>query len=207
MDEEGLHHVNQVMEAKATLPFSLDRIRVKEFLHSLVNLSKFVYSTMALLEYQMITSTSATCNQRFSFTGWVSYNGDVKEESVSDDDDNDDDYEEFNSDDSNDEGMGVIAKEFGVKRYGWLVYMDKKVKEEERSQKEVIKGPSPTQVFYIEWSRIGFHVCLFQCLVLHFSGVCAYMLFPEDVEWQGEAEGFSVRKRSCPNHKDACSSP
>ncbi|KAJ6907526.1 hypothetical protein NC651_018058 [Populus alba x Populus x berolinensis] len=76
-----------------------------------------------------------------------SYDGDGKEEthfsdgddSESEDEDDDDD-EDFNSDDSNDEGMETIAKEFGVKRYGWLVYMDKKAKEEEKRQKEVIKG-------------------------------------------------------------------
>ena len=28
----------------------------------------------------------------------------------------------------------IIAKEYGVKRYGWLVYMDKKAKEEEKRQ-------------------------------------------------------------------------
>uniref|UniRef100_A0A803KXX3 Suppressor of white apricot N-terminal domain-containing protein n=1 Tax=Chenopodium quinoa TaxID=63459 RepID=A0A803KXX3_CHEQI len=67
-DEEGLDHVNQVMEAKFALPFALD------------------------------------------------------------------------SDDSGDERMEAIAKDFGVKRYGWLVYMDKKAKEEEKRQKEVIKG-------------------------------------------------------------------
>lgn len=77
-----------------------------------------------------------------------SYEADVKEESNSDADDNaseddedeDEEEEDFNSDDSNDEGMEVIAKEFGVKRYGWLVYMDKKAKEEEKRQKEIIKG-------------------------------------------------------------------
>lgn len=77
-----------------------------------------------------------------------SYDGDGKQEThYSDDDENDEDEdedeeddEEFNSDDSNDEGMDLIAKEFGVKRYGWLVYMDKKAKEEERRQKEVVKG-------------------------------------------------------------------
>lgn len=56
------------------------------------------------------------------------------------DDDDDDVDEDFNSDDSNDEGMDAIAKDFGVKRYGWLVHMDKKAKEEEKRQKEVIKG-------------------------------------------------------------------
>lgn len=77
-----------------------------------------------------------------------SYDGNGKEEThISDDDDNDneeeeddEDDEDFNSDDSNDEGMEIIAKEYGVKRYGWLVYMDKKAKEEEKRQKELIKG-------------------------------------------------------------------
>ena len=75
-----------------------------------------------------------------------SYDGDGKEETHFSDGDNDDDDEDdeededFNSDDSNDEGLETIAKEFGVKRYGWLVYMDKKAKEEEKRQKEVIKG-------------------------------------------------------------------
>lgn len=75
-----------------------------------------------------------------------SYDGDGKEETnysdgdEDDDDDEDEDDEDFNSDDSNDEEMEKIAKEFGVKRYGWLVYMDKKAKEEEKRQKEVVKG-------------------------------------------------------------------
>ena len=75
-----------------------------------------------------------------------SYDGNGKEESqISDDDDNvededEEDEDDFNSDDSDDEGMEMIAKEYGVKRYGWLVYMDKKAKEEEKRQKEVIKG-------------------------------------------------------------------
>lgn len=75
-----------------------------------------------------------------------SYDGDGKVDThdsdgdEEDEDDDDDDEEEFNSDDSNDEVMESIAKEFGVKQYGWLVYMDKKAKEEERRQKEVIKG-------------------------------------------------------------------
>lgn len=74
-----------------------------------------------------------------------SYDGDGKEEASDADeddeeDDDDDDEDDFNSDDSSDEGMDKIAKEFGIKRYGWLVYMDKKAKEEEKRQKEVIKG-------------------------------------------------------------------
>ncbi|GKA90275.1 CLK4-associating serine/arginine rich protein [Tanacetum coccineum] len=36
--------------------------------------------------------------------------------------------------------MDIITKESGVKRYMWLVYMDKKGKEEERRQKEIVKG-------------------------------------------------------------------
>ncbi|CAL9100579.1 unnamed protein product [Musa textilis] len=36
--------------------------------------------------------------------------------------------------------METIAKEFGIKRYKWLVYMDKKAKEEEKRQKEIIRG-------------------------------------------------------------------
>ena len=80
-----------------------------------------------------------------------SYDGDGKDEThFPEDGDNDeeddevdsdeDDDDDFNSDDSNDEGMDKIAKDFGIKRYGWLVYMDKKAKEEEKRQKEVIKG-------------------------------------------------------------------
>ncbi|KAK9678546.1 hypothetical protein RND81_11G218400 [Saponaria officinalis] len=116
-DEEGLDHVNQVMEAKFALPFALDRAQ-----QSQTPASKGTYSQVGF-----------------------SYDGDGKEEAQSsededsDDDDVDDD-EDFNSDDSDDERMEVIAKEFGVKRYGWLVFMDKKAKEEEKRQKEVIKG-------------------------------------------------------------------
>ncbi|KAF8410068.1 hypothetical protein HHK36_002590 [Tetracentron sinense] len=75
-----------------------------------------------------------------------SYDGDGKDEThilesdEDDDEDDEDDDDDFNSDDSNDEGMDTIAKEFGVKRYSWLVYMDKKAKEEEKRQKEVVKG-------------------------------------------------------------------
>jgi len=81
-----------------------------------------------------------------------SYKGDGNEEPEdlnSDDDDeeeeDDDDDKDFSSDDSNDERMESIAKEFGVKRYNWLVYMDKKAKEEEKRQKEIIKGDPSTK--------------------------------------------------------------
>lgn len=74
-----------------------------------------------------------------------SYKGDGNEEShISDSDDDEeeeeDDEKDFSSDDSNDEGMEMIAKDFGIKRYNWLVYMDKKAKEEEKRQKEIIRG-------------------------------------------------------------------
>ena len=70
-----------------------------------------------------------------------SYDGNGKEEAHFSDADEEDEEEEedddeFNSDDSNDEGMDKMSKEFGVKRYGWLVYMDKRVKEEEKDRKK-----------------------------------------------------------------------
>ncbi|XP_021714309.1 CLK4-associating serine/arginine rich protein-like [Chenopodium quinoa] len=118
-DEEGLDHVNQVMEAKFALPFALDRSN---------------------------PSQTPAIKGTYSQVGF-SYDGDGKEGILSSDDDeddeedeDDDDDDEFNSDDSGDERMEAIAKDFGVKRYGWLVYMDKKAKEEEKRQKEVIKG-------------------------------------------------------------------
>ncbi|GAB2282614.1 hypothetical protein Dimus_017153 [Dionaea muscipula] len=115
-DEDGLQHVNQVMEEKVSLPF-MNRSNQPQ---------------------------PAASKGSYSQVGF-SYDGDSKDEAISDDDEDEDDEdnddeEEFNSDDSNDEAMEVIAKEFGVKKYGWLVYMDKKAKEEERKQKEVIKG-------------------------------------------------------------------
>lgn len=82
-----------------------------------------------------------------------SYQGSGKDDTHFSDNEDDDDEEEeeeeeeYNSDDSNDEGMDTIAKDFGVKRFGWLVYMDKKAKEEEKRQKEVIKG-DPAIVSY-----------------------------------------------------------
>ncbi|CAI0553560.1 unnamed protein product [Linum tenue] len=121
-DEEGLRHVMQEMEAKAIAPF----VSNSKSQQSQPPANKGTYSQVGF-----------------------SYGGDGKEEeklSDGDDDEDDDDEDEdeededFNSDDSGDEGIDVIAKEFGVKRFGWLVYMDKKAKEEEKRQKEVIKG-------------------------------------------------------------------
>ncbi|KAF8698680.1 hypothetical protein HU200_034929 [Digitaria exilis] len=80
-----------------------------------------------------------------------SYKGDGNEESEdlnSDDDDeeeeDDGDDKDFSSDDSSDERMESIAKEFGVKRYNWLVYMDKKAKEEETDRKKLLKAILPS---------------------------------------------------------------
>ncbi|KAI9394754.1 hypothetical protein POPTR_005G138200v4 [Populus trichocarpa] len=118
-DEEGLQHVHQELEAKLTASFASNSNSQPQQPPA----SKGPYSQVGF-----------------------SYDGDGKEEfhfsdgDHSESEDDDDDDEDFNSDDSNDEGMERIAKEFGVKRYGWLVYMDKKTKEEEKRQKEVIKG-------------------------------------------------------------------
>ncbi|PQQ05880.1 CLK4-associating serine/arginine rich protein isoform X2 [Prunus yedoensis var. nudiflora] len=118
-DEEGLQHVNEEIETRVTAPFAPERSQMQQ---------------------------PSAVKGSYSQVGF-SYEGDGKEEAqFSDPDDNDEDDEEdededdFNSDDSSDEGMDKIAKEFGIKRYGWLVYMDKKAKEEEKRQKEVIKG-------------------------------------------------------------------
>ncbi|XP_019195528.1 PREDICTED: CLK4-associating serine/arginine rich protein isoform X3 [Ipomoea nil] len=116
-DEEGLQHVNQEMEAKTAALFGADRPQVTQ---------------------------PSTSKGSYSQVGF-SYDGEIKDEThysdaEEDGDDEEEEEEDFNSDDSNDEAMESVAKEFGVKRYGWLVYMDKKAKEEERRQKEVIKG-------------------------------------------------------------------
>ncbi|XP_077250070.1 CLK4-associating serine/arginine-rich protein isoform X3 [Tasmannia lanceolata] len=119
-DEEGLKNVNQELEAKTATPFVSDRSYPPQ-----PPASKGSYSQVGF-----------------------SYDGDGKEESNlldtddedEDTDDEDDDEKGISTDDSNDEGMENIAKEFGVKRFSWLVYMDKKAKEEEKRQKEVVKG-------------------------------------------------------------------
>jgi hypothetical protein len=135
-----------------------------------------------------------------------SYDGDGKEEthfsdgddSESEDEDDDDD-EDFNSDDSNDEGMETIAKEFGVKRYGWLVYMDKKAKEEEKRQKEVIKGDPAI----VSLARLSFGISsCFLVTIIQLLHVHLYkLLISEENESQGKKESFSDRKgkreRSC----------
>ncbi|XP_065028378.1 uncharacterized protein LOC135651825 isoform X2 [Musa acuminata AAA Group] len=118
-DDEGLQHVHQQLEAKNSLPFAFERPRSTQ-----LPVSKGSYSQV-----------------RFSYKGEgheESHN--LDSESEDEDNDEDDDEKDFSSDDSNDERMETIAEEFGIKRYNWLVYMDKKAKEEEKRQKEIIRG-------------------------------------------------------------------
>ncbi|KAL5557007.1 hypothetical protein UlMin_039243 [Ulmus minor] len=119
-DEEGLQHVNQEMEAKIAAPFTQQRSQPPAIKGSYSQVG-FSYESDGKDETHL-------------------FEADNNEDDDDDDDEDEEEEEDFNSDDSNDEGMDKIAKEFGVKRYGWLVYMDKKAKEEEKRQKEVIKG-------------------------------------------------------------------
>ena len=150
------------------------------------------------------TQQPPTSKGPYSQVGF-SYDGDGKEEfhfsdgDHSESEDDDDDDEDFNSDDSNDEGMERIAKEFGVKRYGWLVYMDKKAKEEEKRQKEVIKGdPAIVSLARLSFGVSScFLVTIIQLLHVHLHK----LLISEENESQGKKESFSDRKgkreRSC----------
>ncbi|KAI4330616.1 hypothetical protein MLD38_028889 [Melastoma candidum] len=122
-ESEALQHVNQEMDAKITSFLTNDRPKQAQ-----PPASKGTYSQVGF-SYDIDKS------------GENAYADDAEDESDDDDDDDDEDLDEdFNSENSDDEGMDAIAKEFGVKRYGWLVHMDKKMKEEEKRQKEVIKG-------------------------------------------------------------------
>ncbi|KAL3646285.1 hypothetical protein CASFOL_011465 [Castilleja foliolosa] len=120
-DVEGLQHVNLEMEAKITAAFGSDRPNMAQ------PPPKGSYSQVG-----------------FSYDG-NGHEDTQYSDADEEDDEDDDDEEDFNSDDSNDEAMETIAKEFGVKRYGWLLYMDKKAKEEARRQKELIKGDPSTR--------------------------------------------------------------
>ncbi|KAL8117623.1 uncharacterized protein LOC141662052 isoform X2 [Apium graveolens] len=119
-DGDGLQHVHLEMEAKNVALFGLDRSQPAQ-----PTANKGTYSQVGF-------SYDGEGKQETQYS-----DGDDNDE---DEDEDDDDDEDFNSDDSNDEGMDLIAKDYGVKRYGWLVYMDKKAKEEERRQKEIVKG-------------------------------------------------------------------
>ncbi|KMZ61734.1 putative Splicing factor, arginine/serine-rich [Zostera marina] len=113
-DADGLQHANVEIEARIISPFMFESQNSSQ-----VSSSKGSYSQVG-----------------FSYN--EDGNGEIQENS--EDEDEDDDGKDFSSDDSNDQGLETIAKEFGVKRYNWLLYMDKKVKEEEKRQKEIIKG-------------------------------------------------------------------
>ncbi|KAG0499423.1 hypothetical protein HPP92_004114 [Vanilla planifolia] len=116
-DEDALRHVSGELELKS-VPFTLERTR---------------------------SSQPPAIKGSYSQVGF-SYKGDGNEETHAidseedEEDDEEDDDKDISSDDSNDEGMEIIAKDFGIRRYNWLVYMDKKAKEEEKRQKEVIRG-------------------------------------------------------------------
>lgn len=114
-DEEGLENVDQELEARAAAPFLSDRSNPQ-----VPSASKGTYSQVGF-----------------------AYEGDGKEESQligSDDEEDDEDEKDSSTDDSEDDEIEIIAKEYGVKRFNWLVYMDRKAKEEEKRQKEVAKG-------------------------------------------------------------------
>ncbi|KAG0499383.1 hypothetical protein HPP92_004074 [Vanilla planifolia] len=116
-DEDALRHVSGELELKS-VPFTMERTR---------------------------SSQPPAIKGSYSQVGF-SYKGDGNEETHAidseedEEDDEEDDDKDISSDDSNDEGMEIIAKDFGIRRYNWLVYMDKKAKEEEKRQKEVIRG-------------------------------------------------------------------
>jgi len=87
------------------------------------------------------------------------------DEDEEDEEEDDDDEKDFSSDDSNDEGMETIAKEFGIKRYNWLIYMDKKAKEEEKRQREVIKGDPAIVCFQVALEIFRWVPCVLLLLV------------------------------------------
>ncbi|PKA49137.1 hypothetical protein AXF42_Ash010822 [Apostasia shenzhenica] len=117
-DEEALCHIFEELEAKSA-PFTLERPHSSQ-----PPASKGSYSQVGF-------SYKADGNEETHV---------IESDEDEDDDEDDDDEKEISSDESNDEGMELIAKDFGIKRYNWLVYMDKKAKEEEKRQKEVIRG-------------------------------------------------------------------
>ncbi|KAJ7567667.1 hypothetical protein O6H91_01G001400 [Diphasiastrum complanatum] len=113
-DEEGLEDVDQELETRVTAPLASDRHRGPQSLSS----GKGAYAQVGF-----------------------AYEGEGKEEfSVDSEDEEDDEEEESSSEDSEDEEIERIAREHGVQRFNWLVYMDRKAKEEERKQKEAAKG-------------------------------------------------------------------
>lgn len=115
-DEEGLEDVDQELEAKAVAPFMSDRQRAAQA----VQPKKGTYAQVG-----------------FAYEG---EGHDDYQLSESEDDDEEEEEEESSSEDSEDEEIESIAKEHGVRRFNWLIYMDRKAKEEEKKQKEAAKG-------------------------------------------------------------------
>eukprot|EP00250_Pteridium_aquilinum_P010776 c19622_g1_i1 orf=322-1602(+) len=115
-DEEGLDDVEQELEAKAVAPFVSDRQRAA----------------------QAVQPGMGTYAQ----VGFV-YDGEAREDyALSDSDgfEEDDEDDDSSSEDSEDEEIEAIARKYGVNRFNWLLYMDRKAKEEEKKQKEAVKG-------------------------------------------------------------------
>ncbi|KAK8940487.1 hypothetical protein KSP39_PZI010230 [Platanthera zijinensis] len=117
-DDDALRHVCEELEAKSTPSFTLERPHASQ-------------STAGKGSYSQVG---------FSYKGDGNEESNAMDSDEEDEDEEDDDDKDISSDDSNDEGMELIAKDFGIKRYNWLVYMDQKAKEEEKRQKEVIRG-------------------------------------------------------------------
>ncbi|KAI5069174.1 hypothetical protein GOP47_0015475 [Adiantum capillus-veneris] len=114
-DEEGLDDVEQELEAKAVAPFVSDRQRAA----------------------QTVQPGMGTYAQ----VGFA-YDGEREDSTLSDSDgfEEDDEDNDSSSEDSEDEEIEAIGRKYGVNRFNWLLYMDRKAKEEEKKQKEAVKG-------------------------------------------------------------------
>ncbi|KAF7828730.1 CLK4-associating serine/arginine rich protein [Senna tora] len=127
-DEEALLHVNQEMEAKAAAPFASDRWPKSP--KTLVTRESVILDKDLEL---FPVNIAVDMHPWFMIPDALGYNAAMQVQAIS-----------FVTASYKQRflfpGMEMIAKEYGVKRYGWLVYMDKKAKEEEKRQKEVIKG-------------------------------------------------------------------
>ncbi|MCO5607172.1 hypothetical protein L7F22_061365 [Adiantum nelumboides] len=114
-DEEGLDDVEQELEAKAVAPFVSDRQRAA----------------------QTVQPGMGTYAQ----VGFA-YDGEREDSTLSNSDgsEEEEDDNESSSEDSEDEEIEAIGRKYGVNRFNWLLYMDRKAKEEEKQQKEAVKG-------------------------------------------------------------------
>ena len=155
-DEQGLQNTTHELEAKASALFTPERSSIISQIPIYLYLKSMFMSFLTVSSLLRSHGTQAsTTRGAYSQVGF-SYKGDGRDEAHlmdgdtddEDDDDDDDDDDDFSSDDSRDEGIDAIAKDFGVKRYNWLLYMDKKAKEEKK-QMEVIKGdPGAVRLYY-----------------------------------------------------------